>query len=186
MEVGASPSLQPPSPFLDDTWHVSVGCCPYPAAPIPVTSRWDAYIKYNLDLLRYSSSRQILTFSFMQASAAALASAAARLPALAVNVISSGQSRVSSHFFSFPPVVLNCSSSCSNKSHGSLQCTLSLKRIDGYRPKQSELQTQILLDDVATWITLFSRDLGCGNKERASDTLESSSLAGARSFALPL
>lgn len=48
----------------------------------------------------------MLTLSFRQARAAAIFSAAIRLVAVAINVIFSGQWRVNSHFFSFPPVVL--------------------------------------------------------------------------------
>lgn len=54
----------------------------------------------------------MLTFSFRQARAAAIFSAAIRLVAVVMNVIFSGQCRVSSHFFSFPPVVLICITSC--------------------------------------------------------------------------
>lgn len=54
----------------------------------------------------------MLTFSFRQARAAAIFSAAIRLGAVVMNVIFSGQCRVNSHFFSFPPIVLICITSC--------------------------------------------------------------------------
>lgn len=54
----------------------------------------------------------MLTFSFWQARAAAIFSAVIRLVAVVMNVIFSGQCRVNSHFFSFPPVSLNCITSC--------------------------------------------------------------------------
>lgn len=60
-------------------------------------------------------SKMILTFSFMQARAAADFSAVTRFLDVAENVIFSGQRMVSSHFFSFPPVVLNCSNSCKDR-----------------------------------------------------------------------
>ena len=34
-ELDASLALQPPSPSVCGTWHESVGCCLYPAAPVP-------------------------------------------------------------------------------------------------------------------------------------------------------
>lgn len=40
------------------------------------------------------------------------------------------------------------------------------------------VQTLILLDDVANWMTLARRVLGCGKMERASEMLEGSSLGG--------
>lgn len=54
----------------------------------------------------------MLTLSLRQARAAAIFSAAIRLVAVVVNVIFSGQWRVNSHFFSFPPIVLICIISC--------------------------------------------------------------------------
>lgn len=57
----------------------------------------------------------MLTFSFRQARAAAIFSAAIRLVAVVMNVIFSGQCKVNSHFFSAPLVVLICIISCKVK-----------------------------------------------------------------------
>lgn len=123
----------------------------------------------------------ILTFSFMHARAAAIFSAVTRFLAVAENVIFSGQRTVSSHFFSFPPVVLNCSSSY--KDRDKFRIHDELKSAYLFIVEMVERQpTLILLDDVATVMTLVRRDLGCGNRERASWIVELSSSGASHCF----
>lgn len=115
---GASLALRPPSPSLDGTWRESAGCCFYPAAPAPGPGDTIfTFFKHssNMSVKVQWFSKVILTFSFTQARAAAAFSAVTRFLAVAEKVIFSGQCRVSSHFFSFPPVVLNCITSCTDK-----------------------------------------------------------------------
>lgn len=123
MQGVAGVSPEPPALVQCGTWHESAGCCSYPAAPTPAQRGIVIHVKtvaiavqsYTSSLNAIKNKQPILTLSLRQARAAAILSAVTLLVAEAVNLISSGQCKVNSHCFSFPPFVLNCMSSCREK-----------------------------------------------------------------------